>query len=109
MKRVFICSPYRGDRDRNADYLEAAITDSLGRGEAPFAPHGLYPQWLDDDDLSQRELGIACGLAFLNVCDLIAIYTDLGMSEGMRAEERYATMIGTPIEYRSAGAPWKET
>ena len=109
MKRVFICSPYRGDRDRNADYLAACMADSLSRGEAPFAPHGLYPAFLNDENHDERAQGIACGLAWLNATDLVAVYDDLGISQGMRAEILHAQQWGIAVEHRSAGAPWKAT
>lgn len=109
MKRVFLCSPYRGNRDRNADYLDACIADSLKRGEAPFAPHGFYPQFLDDDDADQRRAGIDCGLAWLRAADLIAVYRDLGRSTGMEAEIAFAQQIGIHLESRSLGMPWRES
>jgi hypothetical protein len=109
MKRVFLCSPYRGDRDRNSDYLAACMSDSLSRGEAPFAPHGLYSAFLDDENHDERMQGIACGLAWLKAADLVAVYDDFGVSQGMRAEILHAQQRGFTVEYRSAGAPWKAT
>ncbi len=48
MKRVFVCSPWREDPVRGAATLRAVLRDVLREGNAPFAPHGLYPQVLDD-------------------------------------------------------------
>jgi len=88
--RVFIASPYAGDIERNERYLLRCIADCFRRGEAPFAGHGLYPRVLDDGDPEQRKLGMDAGLAFLDVCELVAVYTDYGESTGMRAEIDYA-------------------
>lgn len=41
MRRVIIESPYHGNVERNLRYLRACLRDSLLRGEAPFASHGL--------------------------------------------------------------------
>lgn len=108
-KRVFICSPYSGERERNNAYLSACISDSLDRGEAPFAPHFIYPQFLNDDDPCQRAKGIACGMAWLEASYILAVYSDLGISAGMLAEIDACTTRGIIVEHRSAGAPWKET
>ncbi len=85
MRLVVIESPYAGDVELNTRYLRAAMRDSLDRGEAPFAAHGLYtqPGVLDDTDAAERAFGIRAGLAWGWTADLIAVYMDLGMSEGM--------------------------
>lgn len=101
MKRVFICSPFRGDRDRNARYLEDAMTDSWRRGEAPFAPHAMYTHYLNDESRTHRELGIASGLAWLECADIVAVYSDLGISDGMARERNDALAHMLEIEYRS--------
>ena len=54
-------SPYAGDTAANLAYLQRCIEDSLGKGEAPFASHGFYTNYLRDDDPQQRSLGIDCG------------------------------------------------
>ncbi len=100
--RVIIETPYRADnahrRILNDAYLKLCLLDSLNRGEAPFASHAFYPQVLDDDDRSQRELGIAAGLIWAEMADLTALYIDLGISEGMErgiahANERHRNIV----------------
>lgn len=101
MKRVFVCSPLRGDRGKYSRYLEAALTDSWRRGEAPFAPHAMYPHYLNDECRTQRELGIYSGLAWLECAELVAVYIDLGISDGMARERNDALAHMIDIEYRS--------
>jgi len=86
MKIVIIESPYAGNIERNVAYALAAMRDSLLRGEAPYASHLLYTQdgVLDDGVQEQREIGLAAGWAFAQVADVIAVYADLGISEGMQ-------------------------
>lgn len=110
MRLVVIESPFAGDsqtRLRNLTYLRAAMRDCLTRGEAPFASHGLYTQVgvLDDDVPSERSLGISAGFHWGAKADATVVYTDLGMSEGMRAGIANATALGRPVEYRSL-ADW---
>ena len=101
MKKVIIESPFKGDYGRNKAYLLLCITDSLERGEAPFASHLFYTQMLDDNNPDDRVLGIKAGLIWADTADLIAIYTDLGISSGMRQGIDYHHANGKIIEKRS--------
>lgn len=87
MKRVMIESPYADLSDHKMKlykkYLEACILDSLNEGEAPFASHGFYTQWLKDSEPRERETGMACGRAWAETADIVAFYVDYGMSSGM--------------------------
>ena len=98
MKRVYICSRYAGDVARNTATAERICRQSaVARGCAPFAPHLLYTRFLDDEKASEREAGIACGLAFMEVCDEVWVFTGEGISDGMRLEVDYARYLGKPI------------
>jgi len=106
MKLVILESPYAGDVERNLEYLRACLRDSLLRGEAPIASHGLYtqPGVLDDQNPIERSLGIDAGLAWRRVAEKSVVYTDLGISSGMKYGIRAAEEAGVPVEYRSLGA-----
>ena len=56
--------PYAGDTAHNEAVAERLCRKVIQASHAPFAPHLLYPRFLNDGDLSARELGISCGLAF---------------------------------------------
>lgn len=107
MRRVIICSPYRGNTERHSRYLDACLRDSYARGESPYASHALGPRALDDADPEQRSQGIAAGLAWIEMAHALALYVDLGMSDGMQAEVREALVTQTPIEYRTIPG-WEE-
>jgi hypothetical protein len=81
---VVIESPFAGEVALNVEYARAALSDSLRRGEAPFASHLLYTQVLDDLVPVQREQGIAAGFAWGQAAELHAFYVDRGISRGMR-------------------------
>lgn len=99
---VVIESPYKGKVELNKLYLAACLKDSLLKGEAPFASHGLYTLdgVLNDNNVEERKLGISTGFTFHLIADLIVFYTDLGFSSGMLEAEYHAKKLGKPIIYR---------
>lgn len=103
MRLVILESPYAGDVVTNLAYARTCIRDSLLRGEAPFASHCLYPQYgiLNDNDPNERAHGINAGHAWLRVAEAMVVYTDRGISEGMRAGISSAEFLRIPIEYRT--------
>ena len=108
MKRVVIESPYAGDVERNLRYLRACMHDCFKRDEAPFASHGLYtqPGVLRDEVPEEREMGIVGGFAWRDAAEVTVVYTDLGMSSGMKYGIADAEKKGRPIEYRKLGDGW---
>ncbi len=103
MRLVIIESPYAGDIEANVGYARRCVRDSLDRGEAPLASHLLYtqPGILRDEVGSERDLGISAGLAWRRVADCTVVYTDLGITDGMR---RGVAAAGCGrVEYRSIG------
>lgn len=104
---VIIESPYRGkdttDTGRNIDYARRCMRDALTRGDYPLASHLLYTQTkiLDDTIKAERDLGIEAGLAWGMHADATLVYTDRGVSEGMKHSIAAAHAAGRPIEYRS--------
>lgn len=103
MRRVIIESPYAGDVEANVAYARRCVRDSLSRGEAPIASHLLYtqPDILNDDVPSERRWGIDAGLAWMRSAEASIVYTDRGISVGMRHGIAAAEMAGVPVEYRS--------
>ena len=114
MRLVVIESPW-GAKDptikkRNFDYAIGAMLDCLNRGEAPYASHLLFthPGLLNDDDPGERDLGIRAGFAWGEKASLVAVYSDFGLSLGMRFGIERAQLRGQQIEYRhlyAEGAP----
>jgi hypothetical protein len=94
VKRVYICSRYAGDVQEHVDTAQHLCLLALEDGYAPFAPHLLYPQVLDDDKPEERELGMSAGLAFMAVCDEVWVYGADGISAGMRREIDEARRLG---------------
>lgn len=102
MNKVVIESPYKGDQ-RNVVYARECLKDSLMRGEAPFASHLLYTQVLDDKDPEHRKTGIKAGHEWIPMADLLAVYTDRGISMGMVQGIIVAAQCKVKIEFRELG------
>ncbi len=103
MKIVILESPYAGDVERNVRYARRCMMDSLGRGEAPMVSHLLYTQVLDDTVPSERERGIAAGLAWRQVAQASVVYEDHGISKGMQHGIAAAQKACIPVEFRTIG------
>ena len=109
MKLVIIESPYAGDVRGNRRYARDCMADSLKRGEAPLASHLLYtqPGILDDTIPEERNLGMEAGFSWMAKADLIAVYTDKGLSSGMQRGIDRAVNKGINIDFRSLQKPTK--
>lgn len=107
-KFVIVESPFRGldhaERVRNVRYACQCLRDSIDRGEIPFLSHLLYPQVLDEDVITQRKIGIDLNLILIQLkADLVAVYEDLGISNGMHEAIERATKHKVAIQYRKLG------
>lgn len=103
LKLVLLESPYAGEVEKNVAYARACMRDCLLRGEAPFASHLLYTQEgvLDDLIPEERQLGIEAGLAVGKTFYATVVYTDRGISNGMKYGIERAEKEGRPVEYRT--------
>lgn len=103
MRLVIVESPFAGDVEANTEYARACVRDSVLRGEAPIASHLLYtqPGILDDDIPHERQLGIDAGLAWRSVAQASVVYTDRGITRGMKYGIEAAKAAGIPVEFRS--------
>lgn len=104
MPLVVLESPFRAGSqakfNAHRNYLQAIIFHSMSLGEAPFASHGFYTRFLNDDIKEERQLGMNMGKRYIELCDLVAVYHDLGVSDGMAAGIEYAQQCGKKIEWR---------
>jgi hypothetical protein len=105
MRRVVVESPFAGDIEANLKYARACLRDCLMRGESPVASHLLLTQdgILNDADPIERAVGINAGHAWMHGAHAVVVYTDRGISEGMKAGIRSAEFHKLNIEYRSIG------
>lgn len=96
MKRIFICSPFRGNIEANVRLARKACMFAISQGQAPFAPHLYLPFiGLDDNNEQQRALGISVGIEFLKACEEIWVFGP--ETSGMRQEVAMAQTLGINI------------
>jgi len=98
---TIIETPYSVDVEANTTYARACLLDSLRRGEAPIASHLLHTQVLDDTQPDERTLGIEAGLAWYRVETKCVVYTDRGISGGMKKGLVRAMQHDVAVEYLS--------
>ncbi len=60
---VYICSPYAGDVTANVENARRYSRFAVDAGYIPIAPHLLFPQFLNDADPKERQLGLFFGNA----------------------------------------------
>jgi len=103
MKLVIIESPFAGDVEKNIEYARKCMKDCFNRGEFPFASHLLYTQKgvLDDNCPEERKIGINAGLKWGEHAESTIVYTDYGISKGMKKGINDAFIKNRKIEYRS--------
>lgn len=97
MKRVYICSPCRGDYERNIIKAQGYCRRALDFGVIPIAPHVYFTQFLDDTVQDERRIGMKLGIELLKICDEVWVYSMENPSEGMKAEMKIAESLGIPV------------
>jgi len=102
---VILESPFAGDIEKNLEYARKCMRDCFMRGEFPFASHLLYTQdgILDDSLPKERKLGIRAGLCWGEFASKTVIYTDLGITDGMKQGIERAEKDGREVEMRKLG------
>ena len=95
---VYICSPFAGDTEKNVEAAKRYSRYAVDAGYIPIAPHLLFPQFLNDSDPKERELGLFFGNALLSKCAEMFVFGSR-ISEGMEAEIKRATWKGHRIRY----------
>ena len=97
---VYICSPLRGNYEKNTENARTFCRVAAKYSEVgviPIAPHLYFPQFLNDGNPDERELGIESGLALLEMCEELWVFGLDAPSAGMQAEIEHAKERGIPI------------
>ena len=89
MKFIYVASPFSGDMDGNTkrtkEYCKRVVDE------------GHYPQFLDDTNPEERELGLLFALKLLEKCDELWVFARI--SSGVKNEIKMAEKMGIPIKY----------
>ena len=97
MKLTYICSPCRGDYEKNIIKAQEYCREAMNDGLLPLAPHVYFTQFVDDTNPEERKLGLRCGLQLLRHCQLIRVY-GCEVSAGMYDEIQLAGVLDIEIQ-----------
>jgi hypothetical protein len=97
-KLVFICSPFAGDIETNTRRARRYGRYAVAEKVVPIIPHLMYPQFLEEGDPEERQLGIDMGLVLLSRCHELWVFGDR-ISSGMSIEIARAKRWNIPIRY----------
>ncbi len=96
MKKVFICSPYRGNIEENIKKAKFYGRIVIGTGRIPVIPHLYFPAFLDENNPNERMTGIEMGLELMDSCDEVYVF-GFDITEGMKFELAYAAKKKKPV------------
>lgn len=86
---VYICSPYAGDVSKNVENARKFSRFAVDKGYIPIAPHLLFPQFLNDANPRERQLGLFFGNALMSKCSEVWVFGGR-ISDGMEEEIKRA-------------------
>jgi len=95
---VYICSPFSGDTEKNIAAARRYSRFAVDTGYIPVAPHLLFPQFLNDDDPAERDLGLFFGNALMSKCSEVWVFGNY-ISSGMAAEIKRARWKNYRLRY----------
>jgi len=99
--RIYICSPYSGDTERNAANATRYSRFALKMRTFPIAPHLFLPNFMNDELPAERELALSFGLRLLYGCKEVWVFGDR-ISSGMEAEIAAAKRKRITVRYFNA-------
>lgn len=107
-KLVYICSPYRGDIEKNTENAISYCSAAFAADYIPIAPHVYFTRWTDDNNKKERAAGLEAGKQLLLLCSEIWVFGLDKPTKGMQAEIATAVRNGIRVydgEIRTATAP----
>lgn len=96
---VYICSPFRGDIDKNIQNARKYSRFAIDNKAIPITPHLLYPQFMDDNDPKERYLAThTINYVLLGKCRELWVFGNK-ISDGMVREIALAEKRKMKIKY----------
>ena len=96
---VYVGYPYRGNIEENVKNARAYSRFTFEKKNIPITPHLLYPQFINDDDLFERNIAIhIIYYVLVGLCKEVWVFGD-EISEGMKREISVAKKRQKPIRY----------
>ena len=96
---VYVCSPYRGNVDENVINARKYSRFTFDEKNIPITPHLLYPQFINDNDLFERNIAIhKINYVLIGLCKEMWVFGDV-ITEGMEREILIAKKRKMRIRY----------
>lgn len=95
---VYICSPFSGEVEKNIKAAQEYSRFAVDKGYIPIAPHLLFPQFLNDADPRERQLGLFFGYALMSKCSEVWVFGSY-ISAGMETEINRAKWKNYRLRY----------
>lgn len=96
---VYVCSPYRGNIEENISNARKYSRFAFDKKNIPITPHLLYPQFLNDNDLFERNIAIhKINYVLLGLCQEVWVFGD-AITDGMNREILIAKKRKKKIRY----------
>jgi len=100
---AYICTPYRAVTNKQFESQlqytkEIAREAVIADGYNVIVPHLYYPQFLNDGNEVERNIGLSSALNLIDVCNIVIVGEKYGISQGMEAEIEYANANGIKIK-----------
>lgn len=93
MKKVYICSPCRGDYENNIQRAKEYSRAAVEKGVIPITPHIYLTQFMDDNVPEERELALKIGSELVLGCSELWAFGIDHPSAGMAAEIELADRL----------------
>lgn len=95
---VYICSPYSGNVDFNITNARIYCKYAVDNKCIPIAPHLLFPQFMNDEEPTDRELAMFMNMVLLSKCEELWVFGNI-ISQGMGQEIAKAEKRRMKIRY----------
>lgn len=95
---VYICSPLSGNMRANIDKARKYCRFAVSKGFIPLASHLLFPQFLNDENPVEREMGIHFGNVLMGFCKEVWVFGE-SISQGMEKEIKRAQQKNYRLRY----------
>ena len=95
---VYICSPCRGDYDKNIKNAVTYCRQVFRLGYLPVAPHIYFPHFMDDTVPNERERAMKAGSELMLRCAEVWVFGLDKPSERMMEEIALAIRNNIPVK-----------
>lgn len=97
MKKVYVCSPFRGNVEENTKLAKFAARILMDCHYLPVVPHLYFPQFMDDKDSYERIKAIKVGVSLMEFCDSLWLIAP-PITSGMAYELEEAKRLKIPVQ-----------